>query len=105
MKKLGLFFALVFSLLLYSEISAQNVSPQFSELKGMEDAQGNTHLLYRIHSYQHGPNYESGTNNIYNFVPETSIDTIFLYDGYTCSIYMGWGSTVSSYDIWDNDLS
>lgn len=65
MKKLGLFFALVFSLLLYSEISAQNVSPQFSELKGMEDAQGNTHLLYRIHSYQHGPNYESGTNNIY----------------------------------------
>ena len=54
-------------------LNAQNVSPQFSELKGMEDDQGNTHLLYRIYSYQHGLGYESGRNDIYNLVPGTTI--------------------------------
>ena len=89
MKKFRFLFTLIFLLVLYAVVSAQNVSPQFSELRGMEDAQGNTHLLYRIHSYQHGPNYESGTNDIYNLIPGTLTDTIFLYDGYTCGPYLG----------------
>ncbi|MEO8233025.1 MAG: hypothetical protein ABI638_12130, partial [Ignavibacteriota bacterium] len=105
MKKLWLFFALVFSLLLCSELSAQNISPQFSELKGMEDNQGNTHLLYRINSYQHGTDYESGSNDIYNLVPGTSIDTIYFYDHYSCGPNIGWGVMIFDYDYWENDLT
>jgi len=53
-------YFIVVALFLFFQItlSAQNVSPQFSELKGMEDAQGNTHLLYRIYS-----NYEDSYNS------------------------------------------
>ena len=105
MKTFRFLFTVVLSLLLHTALFAQNVSPQFSELKGMEDAQGNTHLLYRIHSSQHNSISSSYSNNIYNFIPGTLTDTIFLYDGYSCSIYMGWGSTVSAYDIWNDDLS
>lgn len=105
MKKLWLLFALIFSLLLYSEISTQNVSPQFSELKRMEDAQGNTHLLYRIHSHQSNPTYESGRDDIFNLIFGTLTDTIFFYDGYYCNNWTGGNVlTVGSYDFWDNDL-
>jgi hypothetical protein len=105
METLKYFFVIVLFFLLHATLTAQNVSPQFSELKGMEDRQGNTHLLYRIYTSQsNGPNF-SGSNDIYNFIPGPSTDTIFLYDGYTCSIYTGWGATVSAYDIWNNDLS
>ena len=76
MKRFGLLFVVVLSLTFSFQLSAQNVSPHFSELKGMEDAQDNTHLLYRIYSHQSGTGYESGTNDIYNLVPGTSIDTI-----------------------------
>ena len=46
MKKFGLLFVVVLSLTFSIQISAQNVSPQFSELKGMEDNQGNTPVSY-----------------------------------------------------------
>ena len=105
MKTLRFLFTVILLLVLHAELSAQNVSPQFSELKGIEDAQGNTHLLYRIHSSQYKSISESYSNDIYNLIPGTTTDTIFLYDGYACSIYMGWGSTISTYDIWNNDLS
>lgn len=105
MKKFGLLFVVVLSLTFSFQLSAQNVSPHFSELKGMEDNQGNTHLLYRIHSYQRNNIAESGHNDVYNFIPGTPTDTIYFRDSYTCSIYMGWGETVIDYDYWDKDLT
>ena len=53
MKVLRYLFIVILLLVLHAALSAQNVSPQFSELKGMEDEQNNTHLLYRVYS-----NYE-----------------------------------------------
>jgi len=103
MKKLR--FIVFISFVFVNVLTAQNVSPQFFELKGMEDDQGNTHLLYRIYSYQHGLGYESGRNDIYNLVPGTTIDTIYFDDGYSCGPYMGWGETVIDYDFWDDDLT
>jgi hypothetical protein len=105
MKKLWLIITVIFPFVFVSVLTAQNISPQFSEIKGMEDIQGNTHLLYRIYSHQSGPGYESGSNDIYNLVTGTTIDTIYFYDGYTCSPFMGWGETVIDYDFWDNDLT
>ena len=105
MKKLWLIITVIFPFVFVSVLTAQNVSPQFSELKGMEDAQGNTHLLYRIYSHQHSNDFDSGRNDIFNLVPGTSIDTIYLHDGYTCGPYMGWGTTIFDFDYWENDLS
>jgi hypothetical protein len=100
-------YLIVVSLFLFFQtiLSAQNVSPQFSELKGMEDAEGNTHLLYRIHSSQsNGPNI-SGSNDIYNFKPESFEDVLFLEDGFWCNLIGGGGIIVSSYDIWNSDVN
>lgn len=106
MKTLRFFFILLLFLLLHSIIVAQNVSSQFSELKGMEDAQGNTHLLYTVYSHQFSPYYESGRDDIFNFIPGTLIDTIFLYSGFYCHNWTGgWVLSVGSYDFWKNDLS
>ena len=52
MKVLRYLFIVILLLVLHAALSAQDVSPQFSELKGIEDAQGNTHLLYRIFSFE-----------------------------------------------------
>jgi len=104
MKNFVFFFVVVLIFLFSLQTSAQNVSPHFSELKGMEDNQGNTHLLYRIYSYLYN-NGISISNNIYNLVPETSIDTIYFYSSYFCDQNMGWGITVHDYDYWENDLT
>ena len=52
MKVLRYLFIVILLLVLQAALPAQNISPQFSELKGMEDAQGNTNLFYRIYSYE-----------------------------------------------------
>lgn len=58
------------------------VSPQFSELKGMEDQLGNTHLFYRIYLYQPGgPIGDYYENSIYHFDLGNSEDTLFLFEG------------------------
>jgi hypothetical protein len=103
MKKFGLLFVVVLSLTFFFQLSAQNVSLHFSELKGMEDAQGNTHLFYRISSSYEQGYFSSDSNLIYNFVPHTLIDTIFLYDGGYCDIFTGYSVGVSSYDFWNQD--
>ncbi|MDT3695736.1 MAG: T9SS type A sorting domain-containing protein [Ignavibacterium sp.] len=79
MKKFGLLFFVVLSLTFSSQLSAQNVSPHFSELKGMEDAQGNTHLLYRIYSYQIlQPFGFYEDNSLYHFDLGNQKDTLFI---------------------------
>ncbi|MCH7962845.1 MAG: hypothetical protein IH852_02805 [Bacteroidetes bacterium] len=59
---------------------SQNVSPQFSELKGMEDQSGNTHLFYRIYttSYDSVNYWTNSSNNIYHFDLLNQQDTLFL---------------------------
>jgi hypothetical protein len=42
---------LIIACLFTNILSQTNISPQFSELKGMEDQLGNTHLFYRIYRF------------------------------------------------------
>ena len=94
MKKLRSFFVLVLSFLLASVLTAQNVSPQFSELKGMEDEQGNTHLLYRIYSYQEiQPFGFYEDNSLYHYNLTNQTDTLFIRES---------GSDISAH-IYIND--
>jgi hypothetical protein len=105
MEKIRFLIAVIILCSFRSVVYAQNVSPHFSEIRGMEDNQGNTHLLYRIYTYQQGPDFQAGTNNIYNLVPGTSIDTIYFYDYFSCGPFIDYGITILDYDYWDNDLT
>ena len=106
MDNLKYFFVLVLFFQLHATLTAQNVSPEFSELKGMEDEQNNIHLLYRVYFNYEDSYSSSGSNNVYNLTPETLIDTLFLYDGYFCNNWTnGGGISIASYDFWKKDLS
>ncbi|MCJ7554085.1 MAG: T9SS type A sorting domain-containing protein [Ignavibacteriaceae bacterium] len=98
MKKIFCPFVLVF--LLFPILSyAQNVDPQFSELKGMEDHQGNTHLFYRIYS----SSTNQVINNIFHLNLNSGIDTIYLLDASVFSNQY-WVHTYD-FDVWYNNPS
>ncbi len=48
MKKLWFFFVVIFSFVFVTVLTAQNVSPHFSELKGMEDDSRVIHIYYIV---------------------------------------------------------
>ena len=98
-------FFLVF-LFVTMSVSAQNISPQFSELKGMEDNSGNTHLFYRIYSSSGTwPSPTTFNNDIYHLDLESGLDTLFLYDGGYSDFLSGYSKDVSDYEFWNNDPS
>jgi len=83
----------------------QNIAPQFSELKGMEDQSANTHLFYRIYSrFSNDPIYETH-NDIYHLDLDTSVDTLFLYDGNHSSPTGTYFLGVNDYEFWQNNPS
>jgi hypothetical protein len=99
MKKIFLFFLLSFPATLLCQIN----NPTLSELKGMEDLKGNTHLFYRMDSswgdYLHG----GFSNSIYHFDLSDESDSLFLYAGvkrdsiYQTSIF------INDIEFWHND--
>jgi hypothetical protein len=83
-----------------------NVYQHFSELKGMEDYNGNTNLLYRIYSFTGNGNNYSSENNIYLLNVSTRYDSIFQYaGGYYYEHIGGGGRSVLDYKFWDKDPS
>ena len=100
MKNLFLFLFLSF----FSNIFSQNISPQFSELKGMEDQSSNTHLFYRIYSYT----FDSLTgeferyNNVFHFDLINSIDTLYLKDYSVTNVLID-TKIVEDFDIWNKN--
>jgi hypothetical protein len=89
-----------------ASISPQTtVSPQFSELKGMEDQQGNTHLFYRIYSsYSNDPFYDTN-NDIYHFDLTTFSDSLFLADYSHSDPVMSYFRTIKDYTFWNDDFT
>lgn len=104
MKSINLVIIALFVSGLLFVVSAQIVSPQFSELKGMEDASANTHLFYRIYSFERTPtgNYTTD-NSIYHLNILTGEDKLFLSDGGSGGVFHHSGITVHDYDFWNND--
>ena len=95
--------ALLFVCIYANGFSQTNISPQFSELKGMEDQQGNTHLFYRIFSETYGTNSYSRNNDIYRLAVGTLIDTLFLHDYLYSSPVMEAARFVYDYDFWNKN--
>lgn len=97
MRTLRYFIVVALFLFFQKSLTAQNVSPQFSELKGMEDAQGNTHLFYRIYSYENLLPYGFHENNsVYHLDLNNNIDTLFIH--VYASHFYGY-HTVNDYNI------
>ena len=97
--------AFLFICLLANNFSQTNISPQFSELKGMEDQLGNTHLFYRIYSETYGVNSYSRNNDIYRLSLNSMVDTIFLHDWIYSNPVMESAKFVYDYDFWNRDYS
>ncbi len=75
------------------------VDTTFSNLRGLDDAAGNTHLFYRklVRSY-----YQK--NSVYHLDLAAKIDTFFLYEGEDWSFeYDKRYTSVADYEFWDNN--
>ncbi|MCU0406281.1 MAG: hypothetical protein MUE64_04785 [Ignavibacteriaceae bacterium] len=97
--------ALLFVCIYANGFSQTNISPQFSELKGMEDQLGNTHLFYRIYtSYTNDPFYNM-TNDIYHFDLINFSDSLFLEDYSHSDPVLSYFRTVKDYTFWDDDFT
>jgi hypothetical protein len=102
MKKRLMLFLICSSLSIYSQT---NISPQFSELKGMEDQLGNTHLFYRIFTYYTNDPIYQRTNHIYHWDINSNVDTFFLYDGGLISPPMSFNDSISTVEFWNSNSS
>jgi len=85
-------------------LHGQNVYQHFSELKGMEDYNGNTNLLYRINSIQKNTNSEIDSNSIYLFNTTNKTDSLFQLDyGWSDIFFDGYSRNVIGFDFWERD--
>ena len=94
--------AFLLILLLTSSIFAQQKYYTFSELKGMEDNNGETQLFYRLYFYQHrnAPMDDYEENSIYHLDTKNNSDSLLLFDGGT--LFNSFKS-ITDYEFWDNN--
>jgi hypothetical protein len=102
MKKWYLFLCLF--ILTSSASYGQNVYPNFTELNGMEDYNGNTNLLYRIYSSEQDMYNNNTGYNVYLFNLVNKVDTVFQLDYSYYNEYTGGGwRSVDGYDFWEKN--
>lgn len=92
---------LFFICCLANNFSQTSISPQFSELNGMEDQFGNTHLFYRIYTSGYGTMGNYYSNSIYRLNPVSGDDNFFLGDGGFADQF----DQVNDYEFWENDFN
>ena len=93
--------AFLFICYLATNFPQTNISPQFSELKGMEDQQDNTHLFYRIYSREVNPWGFKDENAIYHLDLNPGSDTLFLSDFFDYSYVSILLVSVDAIDFWN----
>jgi hypothetical protein len=93
---------LFFICCLTNNFSQTSISPQFSELKGMEDQQGNTHLFYRIHTFSQNP-ISHWSNHIYHWDLNQDVDTFFIDDSGFETWFDENNKWVNDVDYWNNN--
>ena len=103
MKKISVLALLIF-FTNHSNLFAQQHYYTFSELKGMEDSSGSTHLFYRLYTFQKGGSiigdyYE---NSIHHFDLKNETDTLFLFDGGRIGDFT---TSIIDFEFWNSDPS
>ena len=96
----------LFLICFFQSISPQTIiSPQFSELKGMEDQNNNTHLFYRIYTSFENPPVYDWSNHIFHLDLYTGIDTMFISSsGHEDPAY-NFNKWVGDVEYWNNNPS
>ncbi|RMH76369.1 MAG: hypothetical protein D6681_21595, partial [Calditrichaeota bacterium] len=93
----------LFGVLLPVVVWAQAVDTTFSELRGMQDAGGSTHLFYRKYSlYQTTSGYNK-TNHIYHLDLAQGVDTLFLRDFSILNNFQSETQTIREFLFFDQD--
>ena len=77
----------------------------FSELRGLKDHLGNTHLFYRLYNYEGNYTYYSYSNNIYDLNLPNGSSKILLNDSGGESPYMSFARPIKDFAFWNNDPS
>jgi hypothetical protein len=96
--------AFLFICYLATNFPQTNISPQFSELKGVEDQQGNTHLFYRIyHKIVYSPYEDEYSNHIFHYDLINQIDTLFLEEKGYCNPQQSYDIRIMEIDFWNNN--
>ena len=98
MKLAGFIFVFLYCTLLYSQVDTT-----FTELRGMEDSQGNTHLFYRKHSLNQGVDYHVEYNDIYHLNLAAQVDTLFLRDYFIQNTFQWEARSTNVYEFWNNN--
>ena len=101
MKRVIISIVFIFS----SVIFPQNKYYTFSELRGIEDYSGNTHLFYRLYYSNINSSIYKTENSIYHLNLESGTDTLFLRDGVYQDEYQSSFSYVSDYKFWNRNPS
>jgi Secretion system C-terminal sorting domain len=96
------------SVLMLLLISSLNIFSQqkyytFSELRGMRDFSGISHLFYRLYYYEGNYTYYSYSNNIYDLNLSNDSSKILLNDSGGESPYMSFAHPIKDYAFWNND--
>jgi hypothetical protein len=92
----------VFILILLTSLSSQ-VDTTFSELRGIDDSSGATHLFYRKYSYQSFSPYWIRHNDIYHFDLATQSDTLMFRDYFDNTFTSFGGVAAKDFEFWQND--
>ncbi|MDP4190717.1 MAG: T9SS type A sorting domain-containing protein [Bacteroidota bacterium] len=82
---------------------------RYSDLRGMEDKDQNTHLFYTLYEAYKNPKYPDDNSivTIFNYDISKNIVTPFLYAGYSCDAYPFYctGRSIQDFEFWNNDPS
>jgi hypothetical protein len=101
MKKLILLFLLAITKTLF----CLNSDTTISELRGMEDLNGNTHLFYRLYSTTGNTIPGGYTNNIYHLDISNSTDSLFINSSVWEDSVILTENIVKDVEFWHNDPS
>ncbi len=101
MKRVILFL----TILLPSIIYPQSKYYTFSELNGMEDQSGNTHLFYRMYFLSNNSSFYEMENSIYHLNLKSGTDSLFLGEGIYQDEHQSTFSYISDYKFWNRNSS
>ena len=94
---------LVLTFILSTPLFPQNKNYTFSELRGMEDKNGNTHLFYMLYCYYQDTDLVETDNDIYHLDLLKKNDSLFFPSAGKTINSNTFYNIVNDYDFWQND--
>ncbi len=97
------FLKIIVYLIFAAQAFPQSADSTFSDLRGMEDYDGNTHLFYRFYTRSGNDTSYSTNNSIYQYDIVNNKDNLFLLCSSYDWIIMSGSIDVEDFNFWNND--